>query len=429
MKELNFCSIGHTSCGRFIEYDINASLDEYEVINLFPRYLNGDNIRITEYISANNDNKRWAEIFASIRNKLIVVYLPPHQDYQYMDGNRGPQYYSNYQILPFLECSLLENFVGKEVVCETRYESIKNLYLWLKDVFYFQVYLNQDTYSPLFYTKNKINKLGGIYRDHTNNNVYLLLPYVNGDVFRYNEDRYQGLLSDIYNDLFAPSELEQPEWVKNNPIFLSNLEKEEQNKISESQRKIEEAQHLIEMSQKIIHKEQNLKYLLYGQSNLLENAIHEALKIIGFSNPHSCTTSTEEIDVICDEIDMNNNLLIGEAEGASKGTVNSKKINQLVTHAANYVVEKDINIDSLSISHVLFGNAYIAIPPEQREEYFGQHVYKIAQLHKIKLVRTPDLFKVALYIKNTNDQSFAKKCYNAFFENTAGILEFPPTPE
>lgn len=126
---------------------------------------------------------------------------------------------------------------------------------------------------------------------------------------------------------------------------------------------------------------------------------------------------------------MNNNLLIGEAEGASKGTVNSKKINQLVTHAANYVVEKDINIDSLSISHVLFGNAYIAIPPEQREEYFGQHVYKIAQLHKIKLVRTPDLFKVALYIKNTNDQSFAKKCYNAFFENTAGILEFPPTPE
>ena len=50
-------------------------------------------------------------------------------------------------------------------------------------------------------------------------------------------------------------------------------------------------------------------------------------------------------------------ILIGEAEGASKGTVNNKKINQLIIHAANYIVENDIDIVSLSISHVLFGNA------------------------------------------------------------------------
>lgn len=66
------------------------------------------------------------------------------------------------------------------------------------------------------------------------------------------------------------------------------------------------------------------------------------------------------------------------------------------------------------------------MPPEQRDqEYFGQHVYKIATLQNIKLVRTPDLFSAALYIKDTQDQAYAKQCYDLFFDGKSGQIEFP----
>lgn len=66
------------------------------------------------------------------------------------------------------------------------------------------------------------------------------------------------------------------------------------------------------------------------------------------------------------------------------------------------------------------------MPPEQRDqEYFGQHVYKIAKLQNIKLVRTPDLFSAALYIKDTQDQAYAKQCYDLFLMVNQDKLSFP----
>lgn len=239
-------------------------------------------------------------------------------------------------------------------------------------------------------------------------------------------EEYRELLNDIYNEFFSRSASKQPEWVINNPDYLSRTEKDEQNKISENQKKIDEALQKIEVSNQLIEKEQNLKTLLYGQSHELEKGILEAMELIGFINPHTYTTDNCEIDVLCSENDNPGFLLIGEAEGASNGTVNNKKINQLHTHTATYITENDVDIENLSISSVLFGNAFTAMPPEQRDqEYFGQHVYKIAKLQNIKLVRTPDLFSAALYIKDTQDQAYAKQCYDLFFDGKSGQIEFP----
>lgn len=436
MSDLKICTIGHTSCGRTIDFGAKASLDEYDIINIYPYGTNDE----TQIYSSGSSNRfaalksciiHWKTQLKLINNKLIVVYLRDKEEYILKnDAGRYDGYIYNYSFLPFLDITKITNIVGEEVCVSTSSPSIKALHAWLKgnNLFYFQVYLNQDGYTPLFFTRGNQNKLGGIYKDTEHNNIYLLLPGFQQAIFSYagKSKEYATLLQDIYNELFGESTPEQPDWVKNNPDYLSDIEKDEQNKISENQKKIDEALQKIESSKQLIEKEQNLKTLLFGQSHELEQGILEAMALIGFVNPHTYTTDNCEIDVLCSENDNPGFLLIGEAEGASKGTVNNKKINQLHTHAATYITENDVDTENLSISSVLFGNAFTAMPPEQRDqEYFGQHVYKIANLQNIKLVRTPDLFSAALYIKNTQDQAYAKQCYDLFFDGKSGQIEFP----
>lgn len=95
----------------------------------------------------------------------------------------------------------------------------------------------------------------------------------------------------------------------------------------------------IEVSNQLIEKEQNLKTLLYGQSHELEKGILEAMELIGFINPHTYTTDNCEIDVLCSENDNPGFLLIGEAEGASNGTVNNKKLINFI-HIPQRILQK-----------------------------------------------------------------------------------------
>lgn len=433
MSELTTCSIGSISCGRVIKFNARASLDEYDIINVFPYFNNTETnmySSFSTYKLITCYNSHWKTQFNLIKKKLIVVYLNSKEEHVYNGCSSRKYFTTNYSFLPFLESSSIRNIIGEEVCINSSISSIQALHTWLKgnNLYNFQVYLNQDSYTPLFFTRGHQNKLGGVYKDTEHNNIYLLLPAYERSIFSHQgkNREYEELLKNIYNEFFCENAQEQPEWVKNNPDYLSNLEKEEQNKISENQKKIDEASQKIEVSLQLIEKEQNLKTLLYGQSHELESGILEAMKLIGFANPHTYTTDNCEIDVLCDEKDNPNFLLIGEAEGASKGTVNNKKINQLHTHTATYITENDVDIENLSVSSVLFGNAFTTMPPEQRaEEYFGPHVYKIAQLQNIKLVRTPDLFAAALYIKNKKDKAYAKQCYDLFFDGKPGQIKFP----
>lgn len=434
MTDLKICSIGAKFFNNSIDFNTRASLDEYEIINVYPTPTEDQTYSLGEdkkYSECWNNFEYWKKRLTEVNNKLIIINLFAKRTIASVNSyGEVKEYFYNYNFVPCINSAKIENCAGNEVVAANCNSSIKALYEWIKsrDLFCFHVYMNQENYTPMFFTKNKQNKLGGIYKDKEHNNIYLFLPMFKLNILGYSSEReeYLELLKDIYNEFFSTSVPKQPEWVINNPDYLSRTEKDEQNKISENQKKIDEALQKIEVSNQLIEKEQNLKTLLYGQSHELEKGILEAMELIGFINPHTYTTDNCEIDVLCSESDNPGFLLIGEAKGVSKGTVNNKKINQLHTHAATYITENDVDIENLSISSVLFGNAFTAMPPEQRDqEYFGQHVYKIATLQNIKLVRTPDLFSAALYIKDTQDQAYAKQCYDLFFDGKSGQIEFP----
>lgn len=140
------------------------------------------------------------------------------------------EYFYNYNFVPCINSAKIENCAGNEVVAANCNSSIKALYEWIKsrDLFCFHVYMNQENYTPMFFTKNKQNKLGGIYKDKEHNNIYLFLPMFKLNILGYSSEReeYLELLKDIYNEFFSTSVPKQPEWVINNPDYLSRTEKE-----------------------------------------------------------------------------------------------------------------------------------------------------------------------------------------------------------
>lgn len=432
---MNDIKIGHLGPwpGKSISYRDRASLDDYEIINVYPWWVSEDYLKsITsgDFNKIVENNDYWKSIIRRSFNKLYIFHLLPKAKIVGNIPSFGKYIISNYDICPVIDQYCVENCKGTEVYLKNCKQSIRKLYDWIKKQkgFEFQVYFDNKKGEVLFTTKNEAHNLGGIYQDKKNNNVYLFLP--NFEVNLKNKsflDEYNALLKEIYLEYFADdkTEREMPEWVKNNPDYLSEIEKQEENKISEMQKKIDEANAAINQSRELIKKEQKLKNLLYGQSHALEESILEAMRILGFKNPHNYKTDNCEIDVVCDEKDNPGILLIGEAEGTTKGTVNNKKLHQLIAHELTYIEENNTQIDDLKMVKVLFGNAFADMPPEQREEYFGPHVYKISRLRKTKLVRTPDLFRAALHIKNTNDKEYAKKCFDLFFDGNEGIISFP----
>lgn len=432
MNDIKIGAIGNWY-GEHISFRERASLDDYEIINIYPWWVSEDystSVASDDFNKIVENNDYWKSIISRSYNKLYIFHLLPKRKIAGDIPLIGKYIISNYDICSVINQYCVENCKGTEVYLKNCKQSIRKLYDWIKKQkgFEFQVYFDNKKGEVLFTTKNDAHNLGGIYQDKKNNNVYLFLP--NFEVNSKNKsflDEYNALLKEIYLEYFADdkTEREAPEWVKNNPDYLSEIEKQEENKISEMQKKIDDANAAINQSLELIKNEQKLKNLLYGQSYALEESILEAMKILGFKNPHNYKTDNCEIDVVCDEKDNPGILLIGEAEGTTKGTVNTKKMNQLHMHEATYIQENDVNIDNLTIVSVLFGNAFADVPPEQREDYFGPHVYKISRMHKVKLVRTPDLFMAALHIKNTNDQKYAKKCFDLFFDGKEGIINFP----
>jgi hypothetical protein len=78
---------------------------------------------------------------------------------------------------------------------------------------------------------------------------------------------------------------------------------------------------------------------------------------------------------------------------------------------------------------VLFGNPHRLIPVEERGEFFTAKVLAAAARTGCALVRTPDLFKVARYAKDSGDEEFAEQCRKVMAATAGEIVIFPSVPD
>jgi hypothetical protein len=167
----------------------------------------------------------------------------------------------------------------------------------------------------------------------------------------------------------------------------------------------------------------SLKGLLFETGMPLELVIIEALKLMGFK-AEPFKDGDSEFDIVFE--DFEGVRFIGEAEGKNDKAINIDKLAQL---ERNIQEDFEKNKSENYAKPVLFGNAYRLLPLTERSEYFTTKCITGAKRAGAALVRTPDLFPIARYLKEHDDKDFAKLCRTAIRDSSGELVQFPRVPE
>ena len=162
-----------------------------------------------------------------------------------------------------------------------------------------------------------------------------------------------------------------------------------------------------------------LKGLLYEQGNALEEAVLEAMRLMGFkATPYRVSDS--EFDAV---LECSDGRCIGEVEGRDNKPISIDKMRQLMDN-----IHDDLSRDVVSepAKAVLFGNAYRLMPPTDRpNEHFTEKCVKAAKRHGAALVRTCDLYDVATSLIDWPNLEFAALCRKAILNSVGEVVCFP----
>lgn len=165
-----------------------------------------------------------------------------------------------------------------------------------------------------------------------------------------------------------------------------------------------------------------LRRLLFEQGKPLEDAILQAMTLFGFIST-SFVDGESEFDGVFVGAEGR---CLGEAEGRDNRAINIDKFSQLERN-----LQEDFARDEVSeyAKGILFGNAYRLLPPAERNDFFTAKCISAAKRVGAALVRSPDLFAPARYLKeNPTDSAYAKKCRDAIFATSGDIVKFPEPP-
>lgn len=164
-----------------------------------------------------------------------------------------------------------------------------------------------------------------------------------------------------------------------------------------------------------------LRGLLYEQGKPLENVVTEALKLLGFDASRYVDGDSEFDSVFTSD----EGRFLGEFEGKDSKAINIEKLSQLERNIQEDFAREEI------VEHakgVLFGNAYRLTPIAERADFFTAKCFTGAKRSNTILIRTPDLFPIARYLRENNDPDYALICRKALAASEGKIVEFPPLP-
>jgi hypothetical protein len=165
-----------------------------------------------------------------------------------------------------------------------------------------------------------------------------------------------------------------------------------------------------------------LRHLLFEQGRPLERAVLAAMTLFGF-HAEALSNGESEFDAV---LTSPEGRCIGEAEGKDNKAIGIEKFSQLERNLQEDFAREGINEHAKG---VLFGNAHRLAPVAERGEFFTAKCIAAARRVGAALVRTPDLFEPARYLKeHPRDKAFAKACRTAIMSTAGSVVVFPPTP-
>lgn len=165
----------------------------------------------------------------------------------------------------------------------------------------------------------------------------------------------------------------------------------------------------------------NLRGLLYETGHPLQRAVLEALRLMGFTaEPYADGES--EFDAVFTSPEGR---FLGEVEGRDNRAINIDKLSQLERNLQEDFAREEVTTYAKGI---LFGNAYRLSAPGDRGPAFTDKCVAGASRLGVALVRTPDMFRPARYLKQTRDEAYARACREAIFRTSGAVVVFPEPP-
>jgi hypothetical protein len=302
----------------------------------------------------------------------------------------------------------------------------------------YEVRIEGKVSKPLIITKTGEKTLGALIRIKDSPGALLLLPHLNIDseeFYKKTKDgklvwtekgrqfghRLFGAIIEIDKSLKQSGAITPiPEWAK-----VSDYDLPKEAKLREELLKIDKELEKLQLQKQTTREqlanEGVLRRLLFEKGPPLEDAIIQALNLMGFS-ANKYKDSESEFDAVFESLEGR---FLGEAEGRDKNAIGIDKLRQLEMN-----IHEDLSREEVlePAKGVLFGNAYRLSPLDQRSEFFTEKCHKAAKRNNTILLRTPDLFKVAKYLSGKADESYAQACRKAILESPGEIVQFPEQP-
>lgn len=294
----------------------------------------------------------------------------------------------------------------------------------------YKAYLENVEQGQIIYSgKDKSKTLGSIHK--IGNGHLITLPYLKYDknFIEYNEEEDENVwtkpavtfgnnLTKCFTDIdenisLTVNKTPTPEWA-NQSEFLSNkvklIEKSIDNNNNNNQ-KIEELKNNNFVLQEELLEEFKVKDLLFETGNALENAITEALIILGYE-AENFNNGVLELDQVI--ISPEKQRFIGECEGKDSKDINITKFRQLLESLNADFAREDVEEKAYGI---LFGNPQRLIEPQNRTLDFTEKCKICAEREKITLIKTSDLFPIVKYLREKKNEAFKKNVEKQYLED------------
>jgi hypothetical protein len=402
----------------------------------------------TDSFQAQEDCRHWRRELTAALNagKTIFFYLNEVEEYYVYTGEKqfsgtGRSRVTtnvvsallNYACFPFSDIAFV-NVKGAEIRPAKDLQFLGAYWNEFRQYTTYEVFITGKIVHPLFMTKSG-DRILGASLDNTKG-AFILLPRLSqpdlpdfvtpaGNWSKQALELGNRLLSHFVeiHDVIKTNRdaTPAPPWTKSEAYRLereSKLEQEIKQISAEIETKEKRRSDLLLQLQA----EGRLRRLLYERGHPLEEAILEALTFMGFqAEPFKDAESEFDAVIVSAE-----GRLIGEAEGKDNSQINIDKLAQLERNINEDFAREEVQEHAKG---VLFGNAFRLQPVGDRPEFFTDKCRSGAKRTKTALVRTPDLFPIAKYLRENPDPNFAKACREAIMRVEGEIVAFPSLPQ
>jgi hypothetical protein len=435
-----------------IEYDSDASLRDYDIIVFdpeLPYYSRIDFSGGGSCLSIESTNRfartssHWLRELsgALAAGKTIFVILSGHKEDHAATGYTTPSKGSrNYNTTPISNYSVIpakfrvRNARGRSVAVKD--SAYKGLYEAISEIVEYRVVFEDIASMHKVFAAKDGTAIGGVTRFQESAGSLVLLPYFDFEADGFIEDSDDdeevwsekarkvshalvGQLIAVDRMLKGSVELSPPpDWVSGyeRPKAVDDID----GVVADIDAQLDELQR--QRDEQVLLKRDVLEYshLLYETGKPLERAIEKVLRLLGYTVDTLRIGDLEIDHVIVGPSEVR---MIGESEGKDSSAIDISKFRQLESNIGEDFEREEINEPAKGL---LFGNGFRLSAPASRAEQFTQKSLTNAKRLGSALIRTADLYPVAVHLLNhPEDHAFRAACRAAIEGTVGGVVSFP----